>query len=58
MKKLLIITAMMASAIAASAQKAETIETCAANQHNTEWYEQQVKTWQKIVDEEPSSQWA
>ncbi|MBR6286252.1 MAG: hypothetical protein IKR18_04580 [Bacteroidaceae bacterium] len=58
MKKLLIITAMMASAVAASAQKAETIETCAANQRSTEWYEQQVKAWQKIVDEEPSSQWA
>ena len=38
--------------------KPETIETCAANQHETEWYEQQAKAWQKVVDTNPTDQWA
>lgn len=38
--------------------KPETIETCAANQHETEWYEQQSRAWQKVVDTNPTDQWA
>lgn len=36
----------------------ETIISFIANHHETEWYAQQAKAWQKKVDENPQEQWA
>ena len=39
------------------AQKAETIESIIANSHEPEWYDEQAKAWQKLVDANPQDQW-
>ena len=54
----IILTAALTCATLCFGQKAETIETFAANSHETEWYKVQAQAWQEEVNEHPSDQWA
>lgn len=59
MRQLFIIAIMLMTSLGASAQKkAETIESFSANSHDAEWYGDQAKAWQNVVNENPKDEWA
>lgn len=57
MKKI-VLTMLCFCSVVVWAQKAETIETIAANSHSLQWYSEQVKAWQQQVDRHPQEEWA
>ena len=58
MKKAIVIILTFMSATMGYAQKTETIESIASNNHEPEWYGKQAEAWQKIVDTNPKDEWA
>ena len=56
MKKIIIIVLALVCNALIFAQKAEPIESIVTNCHEAEWYAEQAKLWQKIVDENPKDQ--
>lgn len=58
MKKTIVFALVLICNILAFAQKAETVETFVANNHDREWYKEQAEVWQRIVDVNPKDQWA
>ncbi len=55
-KKLLLVLALAYTTLC-NGQKAETIESIVANQHEAEWYGQQAQAWQEKVNADPKDQW-
>lgn len=58
MRKTILAVLFHAFCFACSAQKAEKIESIVANEHEGEWYAEQTKAWQKVVDANPKDEWA
>ena len=58
MNKTLCLTLAFVCCALCNAQKAETIESIAANTHDAEWYDRQAQAWQKEVDADSHDQWA
>ena len=56
-KTLFLMLALMCNA-PTHAQKAETIESIITNCREAEWYGEQARAWQKIVDANPKDEWA
>ena len=58
MNKKLFLVLSLAYATLCNGQKAETIESIVANEHEAEWYGLQAQAWQEKVNADPKDQWA